>query len=261
MFMLRCIIIFLLLVEDAAAQDLLNGLIVHYPMSGNAQDIGPNGFHGAVTGAVLGPDQDGNPNGAYYFDGINDFIDMPYDQLLKPQFPFTIACVVMYNTPQTITDTQIFTTDFEQNNYHGAWSNLSGSRVAISYGGGAGNVNSGSRRTKLGTTVLNANQWYRLTFILRGPTDMEIYIDCLNDGGSYSGTGPVDILYTTIPGTIGRTDADMNGPASYFWGAMSDFRMWDRELTEFEINYMCNEVDLCNTTVSGLTPMSRAKAA
>lgn len=209
-------------------------------MSGNALDIGPNGFHGTVSGAVLGPDQDGNPNGAYYFDGINDFIDLPFDPLLKPDFPFTIACVVMYDAPLTASATQIFTTDFEQNNYHGAWSNLSGGRAAISYGGGAGNVNSGSRRTKLGTTVLNADQWYRLTFIVRGPTDMEIYIDCVNDGGTYSGSGPTGILYTGVPGSIGRTDSDMSGPAHYFEGAMSDFRMWDRELTEQEITYLCD---------------------
>lgn len=261
MIVIRYIAVLLLFAECAAAQDLLNGLIVHYPMSGNAQDIGPNGFHGTVSGAVLGADQDGNPNSAYYFDGTDDFIDFPNDQLMKPEFPFTVAMVVYYENTAVVENAHPFTTDFTQNNYHGAFSSVVGLKQTINFGGGAGNTNPASRRTKTGTTNLVSGQWYRITFILRGANDMEIYIDCVNDGGTYSGTGPTNIVHTAVPGCLGRMDTNFSDPAHYFQGAMSDFRMWDRELTEFEINYMCNEVDLCNTTVSGLTPMSRAKAA
>jgi gliding motility-associated-like protein len=250
-----------LFLQGLQGQDLLTGLIVHYPMTGNAQDIGPNGFDGIVSGAVLGPDQDGIANGAYYFDGTDDFIDFPIDPLLKPDFTFTIACVVKYDAPMVIDDTQIFTTDFEQDNYHGAWSNLVNGRIGISYGANGGNTNASSRRTKLGTTVLNAGQWYRLTFIVRSELSMEIYIDCVNDGGSYSGTGPTQILYSNVPGCIGRQDSDMSGPAHYFRGAMSDFRMWSRELSEFDITYMCNEIEPCITSISSDTTICLGSAA
>ncbi len=239
--LVRFTLLFILVGVTAQAQDLLNGLIVHYPMNGNALDVGLNGLHGSVNGAILGPDQDGNANSAYYFDGVNDFVDFPNDPLLKPQFPFTVACVVRYDSPLSIAGTQVFTTDFEQNNYHGAWSNLSGGQIGISFGGGQGNTNSESRRSKVGTTILNANQWYRITLIVRSALDMDIYIDCVNDGGTYSGTGPSQILYTNVPGCLGRMDADMSGPAHYFNGAIDDFRMWNRALTELEITYLCNQ--------------------
>lgn len=249
MLVLRCIAALLLFAECATAQDLLNGLIVHYPMSGNAQDIGPNGFHGSVSGAVLAPDQDGNPNNAYYFDGINDFIDFPYDLLLKPDFPFTVAVVAMYDNTLIVEDAHVFTTDFEQDNYHGAFSSIVGQKQTISFGGGAGNTNPASRRTKTGTTSLVSGQWYRITFILRGATDMEIYIDCVNDGGTYSGTGPTNIAYTSVPGCLGRMDTYYGGPPHYFKGSISDFRMWDRELTEEEITLLCNTELPCALSV------------
>jgi hypothetical protein len=52
---------------------LTNGLIAYYPFSGNAHDIiGTN--NGTVVGATLTEDRWGNTNGAYYFNGTNDFI-------------------------------------------------------------------------------------------------------------------------------------------------------------------------------------------
>lgn len=68
---------------------------------------------------------------------------------------------------------------------------------------------------------------------------MEIYIDCVNDGGTYSGYGPTSIAHTTVPGCLGRMDTYYGGPPHYFKGAISDFRMWDRELSELEITSLC----------------------
>jgi len=259
--LLGILIIFLAVGKETLGQDLLNGLIVHYPMTGNAQDFGPSGFHGTVNGAVLGPDGDGNPNSAYYFDGVDDFIDFPIDPLLKPQFPFTVACVVRYDDVTIVDDAHVFTTDFSENNYYGAFCSLVGERQTISFGGGAGNTNPASRRTKTGMSQLNSMQWYRITFIVRGSMDMEIYLDCVNDGGTYSGTGPTTLQYSNIPGCLGRMDTDFSGPSNYFKGAISDFRMWNRELTELEITYMCNEIDPCITSISSDTTICLGSAA
>lgn len=239
---MRCSLLILLvgLSMSGHAQNLLNGLLVHYPMNGNALDIGPNGFHGIVDGAVLGADEDGIPNGAYYFDGVNDFIDFPNDPLLKPVFPFTVAVVVKYDNTTIVQDAHVFTTDFTQDNYHGAFCSIVNLKQTISFGGAAGNTNPASRRTKTGTTSLVSGQWYRITFILRGVNDMEIYIDCVNDGGTYSGTGPTNMVHSSVPGCLGRMDTNVGAPSNYFKGAISDFRMWDRELSELEITYLCN---------------------
>ena len=60
-----------------------NGLICYYPFNGNANDESNNGNDGTVYGASLTYDKDGNPNSAYYFDGINDYIDCGNNPIIK----------------------------------------------------------------------------------------------------------------------------------------------------------------------------------
>jgi hypothetical protein len=48
----------------------------HFTFTGNALDISGNAHHGTVYGATLTYDRFGNANSAYFFDGINDYIDL-----------------------------------------------------------------------------------------------------------------------------------------------------------------------------------------
>ena len=50
-------------------------LVAYYPFNGNANDETGNGNDGTVYGAALTPDRFGNENSAYYFDGLDDYID------------------------------------------------------------------------------------------------------------------------------------------------------------------------------------------
>ena len=54
--------------------NLQNGLVGHWPFCGNANDESGNGNDGTVNGATLTSDRFGNPNSAYSFDGVDDFI-------------------------------------------------------------------------------------------------------------------------------------------------------------------------------------------
>jgi hypothetical protein len=51
-----------------------DGLIAHYPFSGDAKDESGNGNDGEVKGPTLAVDRHGKPNSAYSFDGVDDFI-------------------------------------------------------------------------------------------------------------------------------------------------------------------------------------------
>jgi len=55
--------------------DVSSGLVADYPFSGNANDASANSNNGIVNGATLTTDRFGNPNSAYYFDGVNDYIE------------------------------------------------------------------------------------------------------------------------------------------------------------------------------------------
>ena len=53
------------------------GLIGYYPFNGNANDESGNNHHGTVYGATLATARFGNPNSAYSFDGIDDYVEIP----------------------------------------------------------------------------------------------------------------------------------------------------------------------------------------
>lgn len=65
-----------LLATGTTFANLSDGLILHYTFNGNANDTTGNGYDGIVYGATLTVDRFGNPDSAYSFDGIDDYIDM-----------------------------------------------------------------------------------------------------------------------------------------------------------------------------------------
>jgi len=60
-----------------------SGLVGWWGFNGNAQDGSGNGNHGTVNGATLTTDRFGNQNGAYNFDGVNDFIQSNFLNVLN----------------------------------------------------------------------------------------------------------------------------------------------------------------------------------
>jgi hypothetical protein len=51
-------------------------LVARYLFAGNAVDSGPSGLHGTVYGALPATDRHGNPGNAFYFDGMDDYVEI-----------------------------------------------------------------------------------------------------------------------------------------------------------------------------------------
>ncbi|PHR48875.1 MAG: hypothetical protein COA32_05270 [Fluviicola sp.] len=219
------------------SQDLTTDLLIHYPFDGDANDASINGFDG-IPNATLTTDRFGNSNSAYSFNGIDEYIDLPISPVLKPQLPVTMSCWVKFDEIH-YTKTVIATTDFATDSHSGAWINTSSAgNFAGNFGDNTGNTSSPNRRTKVGETSLVADTWYHVVAVIRGPQDMDLYVDCRNDQGSYSGSGGM-IAYSSAPGSIGRKDSYYGGPTSYFQGTIDDFRYWNRALNQEEIDKLC----------------------
>ena len=77
---LRLILVSLLLLLMARplSADLTTGLVAQYLFDGNANDSSSNGHNGTVNGAILTADRFGNPNSAYNFNGIDNYINVAY---------------------------------------------------------------------------------------------------------------------------------------------------------------------------------------
>jgi hypothetical protein len=61
---------------DISYGGINDGLVAYYPFNGNANDESGNGHNGTINSATLTSDRFGNPNSAYSFDGVNDYIDI-----------------------------------------------------------------------------------------------------------------------------------------------------------------------------------------
>ncbi len=77
-----------------AQVDLQNGLVAYYPFNGNANDESGNGNNGTVNGATLTTDRFGNENKAFSFNGIDNFIEIQDNSLLRPQ-QITISAFIL----------------------------------------------------------------------------------------------------------------------------------------------------------------------
>lgn len=216
-----------------------NGLLVHYPFNGDATDSSGNEYHG-YTNATLTEDRFGQAEHAYHFNGINEYINFPNEDKLKPPFPFSFAFWVKFDTLQ-LQKGVIFTTDFAHDIYSGAWISLVYDGVVSAGYGDLGPIGASHRRGKYGTSSLQPNTWYHLAVVMSGPIDIQIYVDCMDDGGTYDGFGG-PLRYTTNRGSIGRIDASKVEPPSYFKGSLDDFYFWERALTSEDIATLCKNI-------------------
>lgn len=76
--------------------NLTNGLLMYFPFTGNATDMSGNTNAAVVNGPVLTADRFGASNSAYYFDGVDDFIQLSGGANMKPTFPMSISAWVNY---------------------------------------------------------------------------------------------------------------------------------------------------------------------
>jgi hypothetical protein len=59
------------------------GFVAHYKFNGDATDSSGNGYHGTVHGATLVEDRFGVPEQAFYFDGVDDYIEVECQSFIK----------------------------------------------------------------------------------------------------------------------------------------------------------------------------------
>ncbi len=207
------------------------GLIGYWPIIGDANDESGYGNDGLVLGAGLTEDRNGKTNSAYLFDGINDYVDIGNNATLKPPLPISISMWIEYRNP---VNGSPFTSNIHETNYYGIHVGfiLLDNRINIQYGDG-GAFGSSSRRTKSVTRPI-PDTWFHYVGIIRSSTDMDIYVNGVNVGGTYTGSGG-PLAYDNGNINIGRLDTDQTGPPRYFNGKLDEIIMFNWALSEQEV--------------------------
>ncbi len=80
--------------EEHRYKNINEDLLVWYPFNSDAKDASGNGFHGTVNGAQLIADPQIPGNSVYYFDGVDDYINIGDSSGLKLSNNFTLEAWV-----------------------------------------------------------------------------------------------------------------------------------------------------------------------
>ena len=240
-----------------------NGLVGWWGFNGNAQDGSGNGNHGTVNGATLTTDRFGNPNSAFNFDGVDDWIQVDDNATLRPNH-ITISAWIYVNTPTInpiVTKTRIgnpFGPDggeqycIFQSPYN--YQNTAGS-FQIKRNGGCQNGGVGWYRIFQTNLPFSTGQWQHIVGTYDGDT-MKLYNNGLLSGFQVPPSGPID---NCSNGTfnIGRGWVNYD----FYNGKMDNLGMWNRALTQQEITKLYNaqfptQTSLCLPALTTNSPIS-----
>ncbi|MBU0676285.1 MAG: hypothetical protein KJ950_16720 [Proteobacteria bacterium] len=198
-----------------------NGLVAYYPFDGNANDESGNGNNGTVRGAMLTADRFGNPNSAYSFDGTSGYIEIQDSTSLALTPDFSIS--LWFNNYSDTDRGRLLTkgTDYDRN-FHVFWETAAGESCAPN------TIWANISTAGVCSNVLSLNTWYHVTFVVKGGSFLNIYIDGLLHGSLNTASVP-DI--TSQPLLIGAYP----GPRQFFEGTIDDIRIYNRALNSYEI--------------------------
>ena len=236
--------------QDLPSYVPTDGLVAYYPFNGNANDESGNGNHGTVNGATLTTDRDGNENSSYSFDG-DDWIQLNHSQYVDFSISdnYTISCWVKVDTNHTVGSVYEKWDDSDNTPYPYILRIHDDIIISARYIGGQPQDYTTSQTTTTNPNILNSELYNNIVSVYT-PNQILLYVNGnlvsqstnnMNNGGNTS--NGVDI-------TLGRR---LNSNNRFFTGKIDDFGIWNRALTEQEIQNLYNSSSgdiLLNGTVS-----------
>ncbi len=175
-------------------------------------------------------------NRTILFDGVDDYIDLGniYDNVT---LPLTISAWIWLDpnalpgSPIPIFDSQDGLPKYNGFNFLTSTASIAG----VQYGDGLGENNSIYRRAKSAIFSPVAGRWVNFTAVMKTGTDMSIYFNGVDVGGTYAGESdlPMSSNSPTEVAKIGYLF--QNGMVYRFKGKIDELKIWNRALSLEEI--------------------------
>lgn len=211
----------------------VSGQVLEMHLDGHAVDSSSNGLDGTINNAIPVNNRFGVASKAMYFNGVNSSISTAASTHIRLNYPLSIGLWVWIENVNS-TSNKIFVTNNDLSVYSGVALETNGGKLIVHAGNGAGTT-TGSRRSALGSTVLNNQEWYHVVVVLRGATDMSMFINGVAESLAYSGSAPEVIGNNAgVGASLGAFDWSASQPVQYFKGAIDELRVWDYALSESE---------------------------
>jgi len=217
----------------AYIDDLTNGLVAYWSFDNcDATDDSGNGNNGMPYGPQC---VDGKQGKAFSFDGVDDYIEVPNDPSLNPSAVTVSAWVKVNDFPSSGSwcNNQWQILVFKKNSLN---ANFEGYTISIGNGidnikGTVGAVTSSASGQQVGacsTEQLQLNRWYHVAATITAE-EVKIYVNGSLEDTQLTGF-PLD--HGDRPLFFGHTGEWCEG---YFNGLLDDVRIYNRALTEAEI--------------------------
>jgi hypothetical protein len=208
--------------------DTQKGLVGHWKMDGDAKDNTPYGNDGTITGATLINDRKGQADGAYNFDGIDDYINVGE---VKDIGETTVT--LWFNSSDTKTGQSFFS--FKDNNYYGGLHfNWDGAGRPLLYLNG-----SNYRYFASSAQSYLDGEWHFLVLYIKGSAQDDILEATLTIDNNLISAGSTSHSESPLSWTSLRIGDAYNN----FNGSIDDFRVYNRALSSDEITALYESYD------------------
>lgn len=204
-----------------------DGLVAFYPFTGDATDASDNSNNGTVNGATLTTDRYGNPNSAYSFDGVDDFIEVADDATLDITGAITLSAWVNMDEIKSCSILYKYISDNNNNVFNGYAIGLNGSYNDFTF-------YLDEAYLLEGNSVIEINNWHHVAMTYDGQM-MRMY---------YDGSMIAEKAYAN-----GFTSTDSNffiGKNPYttalnFNGLIDDIAIYNLSLSDAEVTQLYNQ--------------------
>lgn len=200
-----------------------NGLVGYWPFNGNANDESGKGNHGLPDGVQLTSDRYGTLNGAYEFDGIDDYIRIPHNAALNfGTGDFTICLWANFSDRH---DYHRVITKYQSGN---GWILYANSATVLANVSGNNNIDGGG---------YDVNVWNFYT-IVRSSNQIRTYKNGIEVNSVNATANNVNVLSDL---TIGNCEFCSGVYNQYMKGKIDDIMIYNRALTSQEIVALFND--------------------
>lgn len=248
-------------IYNASPDDLLNnvdltsGIIAHYPLDNNSNDVSGNSYNGTVNGAITATDRFGNANSAYKFDGYNDYISLPSFENNAIVDDFTVSAWVYMDAHNV---------NVTNNRYRSSILDMRGDSISTgksfaltidSIADDSPSLHHTISWPTGGTTVYTDNitspigHWEFITLRRQG-NNLNSFLNGALRANEFTFGSPdpkIDPLFLNNKGRIGSPAN--NSSAWYFNGKIDDVRIYGRALTNNEILALYMEGSIINISL------------
>ncbi|MDA9863537.1 hypothetical protein N9C70_00545 [Flavobacteriales bacterium] len=174
-----------------------------------------------------------NANYRLEFDGVDDYVSFG-SSLNITSYPFSIQADI--SAPDEGYFFPILYTDDGTDGYSGFWLQISATTLQINVGEGQ-NGGSSNRRSKSANHGLTIGDYATVSAVVRGATDMSLYVNGIDIGGSYSGSGNTNFIDNGLDAVTGRythSSGSLENQVQYYNGSIDNLQVWTKALTAEE---------------------------